>query len=93
MFFVNTLENFKLFLKSKTHNFQNLEKDVDYSVDFTKYGQCASLTTTKWIKVGETIILTYEGKPTKYYAESVDVYWNHDQIQTVLLRKLNDVSR
>ena len=79
----------KIFQNSKTHDFQSLERDADYFVDFQKSGKLATLTTTERIKVGETIILAYDTKPTEYCAEAIDCYWNGNCIKTIWLKKIN----
>ncbi|VEP15454.1 hypothetical protein H1P_3360011 [Hyella patelloides LEGE 07179] len=89
MFFVNTIENLK-FQKSQTHDFQNLEKGVDYLVNFVESGQFATLTTTVWVKIGDIIVLPYQTKATKYYAKAIDNYWNDDSIQAIRLSKLRE---
>ena len=75
--------------KAKTHNFQRLEKNVDYFVDFSEFGKSATLTTSWTIKSGDIVTLSYQDEATQYYVEAVDWYWNDDDIRTALLKRIN----
>ena len=83
MFFVDILSSKKL----KTHDFCNLEQNIDYFVDFTESGRVATLTTAKRVKLRERVVLLFQQQPVTYLVEDLKSYWN-DDLQTFLLRRI-----
>ena len=89
MFFFNIFNS----QTTKTHDFRQLERNVDYFVDFTDAGNSAIVTATLGVKRGDKIVLS-DRKQTEmvYRAEDLKTYWNDDLIQTILLKKIPEFS-
>lgn len=74
--------------KSRTYDFQNYERGIDYFVDFIKAGKSAIVTTAMTLKRGDRVILPYREKAIAYRVENLNNYWNDNSIQTVRLKRI-----
>lgn len=74
--------------KSRTYDFQNFERGIDYFVDFIKAGKSAIVTTAITLKQGDRVILPYQDKAIAYRVEDLRNYWNYRSIQTIRLIRI-----
>lgn len=88
-------QNFPMFLidilnphKNQTYDFQNLERGIDYFVDFIQTGKSAIVTTAMALKQGDRVILPYRNKAIAYRVEDLKNYWNDCCIQTIRLVRI-----
>ena len=84
MFLINLLNP----QKSRTYDFQNFERGIDYFVDFIKAGKSATVTTAITMKRGDRVILPYRDKAIAYRVEELENYWNDSSIQTIRLIRI-----
>lgn len=86
--FFSFLQSIVPFGKTKTHDFRKYQKGIEYSVDFANSYNTAQMVTGINVRKGEHIILSDREQTLKYYAETVDYYWNSDSLREIALKRI-----